>query len=48
MPAGDEIVTRSRAAQQAMLDYFLGLIPERRRTDRLSEGELLITRILSA
>jgi cytochrome P450 len=32
MPTDEDVVTRGRAAQQAMLDYFRDLIPERRRT----------------
>src|SRR4030095_5822952 len=34
MPTDEEVVTRGRAAQQAMLDYFRDLIAERRQTPR--------------
>jgi cytochrome P450 len=42
MPTDEDIVTRSRAAQQAMLDYFRDLIPERRQTPRDDLLSLLI------
>jgi pimeloyl-[acyl-carrier protein] synthase len=34
MPTDEEVVKRGRVAQQAMLDYFSDLIPERRQTPR--------------
>ena len=42
MPTDEEVVTRGRAAQQAMLDYFRDLISERRQTPRDDLLSLLI------
>jgi len=42
MPTDEEVVTRGRVAQQAMLDYFSDLIPERRQTPRDDLLSLLI------
>jgi cytochrome P450 len=42
MPTDEEILTRSRAAQQAMLDYFRDLIPQRRQSPRDDLLSLLI------
>src|SRR5262252_8078435 len=42
MPTDEEVVTRGRVAQQAMLDYFSHLIPERRQTPRDDLLSLLI------
>src|SRR5262245_43212550 len=42
MPMDEEVVNRGRAAQQAMLDYFRDLIPERRREPRDDLLSLLI------
>jgi pimeloyl-[acyl-carrier protein] synthase len=42
MPTDEEVVKRGRVAQQAMLDYFSDLIPERRQTPRDDLLSLLI------
>ena len=42
MPTDEEVVTRGRAAQQAMLDYFRDFIAERRQTPRDDLLSLLI------
>ena len=42
MPTDDEVVTRGRLAQQAMLDYFRDFIAERRQTPRDDLLSLLI------
>jgi pimeloyl-[acyl-carrier protein] synthase len=42
MPTDEEVVKRGRVAQQAMLDYFSDLIPERRQTTRDDLLSLLI------
>jgi pimeloyl-[acyl-carrier protein] synthase len=42
MPTDEEVVTRGRAAQQAMLDYFHDLIRERRQSPRDDLLSLLI------
>jgi pimeloyl-[acyl-carrier protein] synthase len=42
MPTDEEVVTRGRTGQQAMLDYFRDLIPERRQTPRDDLLSLLI------
>ena len=44
MPTDEDVVTRGRAAQQAMLDYFRDLIPERRRTP----GDDLLSLLIAA
>src|SRR5262245_33982230 len=44
MPTDEEVMTRGRAAQQAMLDYFRDLIPDRRRTP----GDDLLSLLIAA
>src|SRR4029453_550466 len=44
MPTDEEVVNRGRAAQQALLDYFRDLIPERRRVP----GDDLLSLLIAA